>query len=351
MTDKILASAIETLIGGSAGTFVVCAGEGVPVTTKTAAEVRTLLSVLTSAQIAAAYQPLGSYAATSGTLAQFAATTSAELRGVLSDETGTGAAVFATSPTLVMPALGTPSSGTLTSCTGLPISTGVSGLGTGVAAFLATPSSANLAAAITNETGSGLLVFATSPTLVTPVLGVASATSVNKVAITAPATGSTITVADGKTLTASNTITIAGTDGSTLNVGAGGTLGTLATKSTYVIQIALSGYDAAVSAGTKKGQCRVPFSGTITGFLITCDPANEPSAAAIQCDLNTVNLSTGALTSVLTSVASIATGANVSTGGAISGSPSVSAGDQLAVDIDQGSDGKGLLATITITAT
>lgn len=127
--------------------------------------------------------------------------------------------------------------------------------------------------------------------------------------------------------------------------------GTMAAKSTYVIQIALSGYDTAVSAGTKKGQCRVPFAGTITGFAITCDPANEPAAAAIQCDLNTVNLSTGALTSVLTSVASIATGANVSTGGAINGSPSVSAGDQLAVDIDQGSDGKGLLASITITAT
>lgn len=68
-------------------------------------------------------------------------------------------------------ALGTPSSGTLTNCTGLPISTGVSGLGTGVATFLATPSSANLASAVTDETGSGSLVFATSPTLVTPILG------------------------------------------------------------------------------------------------------------------------------------------------------------------------------------
>jgi hypothetical protein len=127
--------------------------------------------------------------------------------------------------------------------------------------------------------------------------------------------------------------------------------GTMAAKSTYQIQIALSGYDTAVSTGTKKGQCRVPIGGTITGFAITCDPANEPSAAAIECDLNTVDLSTGALTTCLTSVASIATGANISTGGAISGSPSVAEGDQLAVDIDQGSDGKGLLATITITAT
>lgn len=72
-------------------------------------------------------------------------------------------------------ALGTPASGTATNLTGLPVSTGISGLGTGVATFLATPSSANLAAAVTGETGSGALVFATSPALVTPSLGTPSA--------------------------------------------------------------------------------------------------------------------------------------------------------------------------------
>lgn len=71
-------------------------------------------------------------------------------------------------------ALGTPSSGTLTNCTDLPISTGVSGLGSGVATFLETPSSSNLAAAVSDETGSGSLVFATSPTLTTPNLGTPS---------------------------------------------------------------------------------------------------------------------------------------------------------------------------------
>ena len=77
----------------------------------------------------------------------------------------------ATNAVLVTPALGTPTSGTLTNCTGLPVATGISGLGSGVATFLATPSSANLRSALTDETGTGAAVFATSPTLVTPVLG------------------------------------------------------------------------------------------------------------------------------------------------------------------------------------
>jgi hypothetical protein len=47
----------------------------------------------------------------------------------------------------------------------------ITGLGAGVATWLATPSSANLLAAVTDETGTGSLVFATSPTLVTPILG------------------------------------------------------------------------------------------------------------------------------------------------------------------------------------
>lgn len=119
----------------------------------------------TPTAVKAAYDLAAGKASTANKLSDFAATSSAELAGVISDETGTGALVFANSPTLVTPALGTPASGVLTNVTGLPISTGVSGLGTGVATFLATPSSANLASAVTGETGTGALVFGTSATL------------------------------------------------------------------------------------------------------------------------------------------------------------------------------------------
>jgi hypothetical protein len=96
----------------------------------------------------------------------------------------------------------------------------ISGFGAGISTFLATPSSANLAAAVTGETGSGSLVFATSPSLTTPSIGAATATSVNKVAFTAPATAATLTIANNKTATISNTLTFTGTDGETIPFGA-----------------------------------------------------------------------------------------------------------------------------------
>ena len=103
----------------------------------------------------------------------------------MSDETGTGALVFATSPTLVTPALGTPSAligtnitGTAAGFTAGTVTTNANLTGhitsTGNAAVLGSFSSANLLAALTDETGTGANVFATSPTLVTPVLGTPS---------------------------------------------------------------------------------------------------------------------------------------------------------------------------------
>lgn len=124
--------------------------------------------------------------------------------------TGTGAIVLATTPTLVTPLLGTPTSGNLANCTGYPVAN-LTGLATGMATFLATPTSANLKATVTDETGSGALVFATSPALVTP--GFSSI--VNTGTLTLPtATDTLVARATTDTLTnktiagASNTLTV-----------------------------------------------------------------------------------------------------------------------------------------------
>ena len=85
---------------------------------------------------------------TTDKISALSSTTSAELAGVISDETGTGKLVFATSPTLVTPALGTPASGVLTNCTGT-----ASGLTAGACSGnAATATTATTADRITNDT-------------------------------------------------------------------------------------------------------------------------------------------------------------------------------------------------------
>lgn len=76
--------------------------------------------------------------------------------------------------------------------------------------------------AATTTGSTSTVVLQTSPTLITPVLGVATATSINGLTVTA-STG-TLTIANGKTLTQSNTLTYTGTDGSSVNFGTGGTV-------------------------------------------------------------------------------------------------------------------------------
>ena len=218
--------------------------------------------------------PAGKSVNTADNLSVMAATTSVQLAGVISDETGSGSVVFATSPTLVTPALGTPSALVATNATGTAASltAGTSTLATSITvsanntadetvyplfvdgatgtqgaetdtgltynpssglltstlfagditgdvtgnadtvtngvyttskiSVLAATTSSELAGVISDETGSGALVFANSPTLVTPALGTPSAlVATNASGTAASLTAGTATVATTVTIT------------------------------------------------------------------------------------------------------------------------------------------------------
>jgi hypothetical protein len=177
------------------------------------------------------YQPTNSwyqisagavYAA--GVQAFLATPSSANLRAAMTDETGTGVLVFNTSPTLITPALGTPSAlvgtnitGTAAGLTAGNVTTNANLTGAvtsvGNAASLGSFTSAQLLAALTDETGTGANVFANTPTLVTPVIGAATGTS----------------------LAATAAITSSGTAGVGYATGAGGAVTQLTSRTTPVV--------------------------------------------------------------------------------------------------------------------
>jgi hypothetical protein len=185
---------------------------------------------------------------------------------------------------------------------------------TGVVTVAGTLAVANGGTGVTTSTGTGAVVLSNTPTLVTPVLGVASATTVNKVTFTAPATGSTLTIADGKTLTASNSITLAGTDATTmtfpnvsskvgyLNVPPVGTKTSSYTLTTAdvgeYVQVGTSGSIVIPDATFAEGDIVAIFNNTTGNITITCS-ITTAYIAGTDADKATVTLATRGVASIL----------------------------------------------------
>jgi hypothetical protein len=198
----------------------------------------------------------------------------------LTGSTGSGNVVLSTSPTLVTPALGTPSSGTLTNCTFPTLNQNTTGTAAGLSATLAVASGGT---GVTTSTGSGNNVLSTSPTLVTPVLGTPSSgtlTSCTGLPLTTGVTG-TLPVANGgtgaTTLTANNVLLGNGT--SALQVVAPSTSGNVLTSNgtTWVSQAASGGGVTSLNGntGALKGMDLIStanISGNVSTYNITGIP-------------------------------------------------------------------------------
>ena len=202
--------------------------------------------------------------------------------------TGTGSVVLSTSPTLVTPLLGTPTSGNLANCTGYP-SGSISGninLATQVTGTLAV---LNGGTGVTSSTGTGSVVLSTSPTLITPALGTPS--SGNLANCTFPTLNQNTT---GNAATATTAVTVS----TTVASGATGTTQTAGDNST---KIATTAYVATAVTNA-------------TGALGTMSTQNANNVAITGGTINGVSgtnasLTVGNATTAVTVSTTVASGA------------------------------------------
>ena len=174
------------------------------------------------------------------------------------------------------------SSGTITLAGTLAVAnggTGITSFGTGIATFLGTPSSANLASAVTDETGTGDLVFATSPTLVTPVLGTPSSGNLSNC------------TADGTSDVGYRDIPQSGTAKTTSYTLATGDVGKF-------IEVGASGSITIPDATFSTGDAIVIFNNTTGDVTITCS-ITTAYVAGTDSDVATATLATRGICNVL----------------------------------------------------
>jgi hypothetical protein len=280
--------------------------------------------------------PAAGIAVSTGSSWNGSITTSAGLAANITDETGSGSLVFADSPTLS----GTPLSTTAAADTNTtqiattafvlgqasstnPLALGTVAVGTslryaradhvhpttglgltsGTLAQFASTTSAQLAGVISDETGSGALVFATSPSLTTPNIGAASGTSLTLTGDLAVNGGDITTTATTFNLIDTNatTVNFAGA-ATTLTIGA--TTGTLRIENPTITTSVTSGTLALFNTGLT-GTLNI---GNAAATLSIGNAATTSTFGYTSTAASTTNISTGAVANTITKTINIGTG-------------------------------------------